>query len=97
MGLVFSALCFYVDVVAALGGSQRLALSAAFAVVVAATYVLTRILHPETHLGYNLAAETITVPCEARNRLLCYVRVRLLDDRHAVIQPNGCGSVWRDC
>lgn len=43
VGFVFSALCFYLDAVAALSGHQRLALSATFAVVVAATYVLTRI------------------------------------------------------
>ncbi len=44
VGFVFSALCFYIDAVAALSGHQRLALSTAFAAVIAATYILTRVL-----------------------------------------------------
>ncbi|MHC4567638.1 MAG: hypothetical protein ACYTE3_17980, partial [Planctomycetota bacterium] len=59
MGLVFSALCFYVDVVAALSGRQRLALSAAFAVAVVATYVLTRLLLNRTGCREKMLARLI--------------------------------------
>ena len=59
VGLVFSALCSYLDAVAALSGHQRLALSAAFTVVVAATYVLTRILLNRTGCREKMLARLI--------------------------------------
>ncbi|MHC4367727.1 MAG: hypothetical protein ACYSW8_08935 [Planctomycetota bacterium] len=59
VALVFSALCFYVDVVAALGGSQRLALSAAFAATVLATYVVTWIFLNRTGCREKMLARLI--------------------------------------
>ncbi|MHC4083779.1 MAG: coiled-coil domain-containing protein [Planctomycetota bacterium] len=59
VGLVFSALCFYLDAVAALTGRQRLALSATFTVAVAATYVLTRIRLNRTGCREKMLARLI--------------------------------------
>lgn len=59
VGLVFSALCFYLDVVVALSGRQRLALSVAFAVLVLATYVVTRVLLNRTGCREKMLARLI--------------------------------------
>jgi len=59
VGLVFSALCFYLDVVMAFSGRQRLALSAAFAAAILATYVLTRMLLNRTSCREKMLARLV--------------------------------------
>ncbi|MHC4329690.1 MAG: hypothetical protein ACYSWW_16375 [Planctomycetota bacterium] len=59
VGFVFSALCFYLDAVAALSGHQRLTLISTFGVVIAATYVLTRIYLNRTGCREKMLARLI--------------------------------------